>query len=537
MGKLGSIRWRFWGPCALSGLVAFLSFPPAGLWLLALYAWIPALAWVQRHKPTPREAFLGGWLAGTLLHLLFYWWLVHTMQKMSGFPLALAVVVHVVFAVAMGLHQAVALWLVRLTEPKTEPGLAGAFWRALQVGAIWASVEFVLPHLFPWYQGNALFQKPEFTQAADLVGIPGVTIGCLVMSSLGAQRDVRKTDKKFFWPSIAVEVAFVGVWIGYGLMRMAQVDAAPVEKTLHTLVVQGNATIAEKLAEGRARLPMLQRPAKLTRAANLKGVDLVIWPEGTLPFFWVEDPVGPNVPDPPTTPTRAPQILRDVKRDMIKLAAEIHTPLLTGSLRRPDMLWQAEARNSAILFRTDGTQTYYDKKILLPFGEYLPGTSLIPALKESIPGVSHMDPGELSGRMDVAGVKLLVNICYEALYPAFLRAEGSDADVLVNLTNDVWFGPDPAPTDHLMVQTARPVELRRPLVRSTATGITVYVDAAGRAHDPTTLNTEATRRWDVPVKHLDSPYRLWGDAPMWVLAGIVAVWAAIHRKRLTSHAA
>lgn len=534
MAKLGNIRWRFWGPCALSGVVAFLSFPPSGLWLLALYAWIPALAWVERHRPTAREAFLGGWLAGTILHLAFYWWLVHTMQKMSGFPWLAAVLVHSLFATVMGLHQAVALWAVRVTQPAVQPGLVGAFLRALSVGAIWASVEFVLPHLFPWYQGNALFQKPEFSQAADIVGIPGVTLACLVVSSLGAQRDVRKTDKKFFWPSIAVEVAFVGCWLAYGLMRIGQVDAAPVEKTLHTLVVQGNATIAEKLAEGKARLPMLARPEKLTRDADLKGVDLVIWPEGTLPFFWVEDSVAAGEPDPPSKPTRAPPILREVKRRVLKLAADIHTPLLTGSLRRPDMLWKEEAHNSAILFKQDGTQQYYDKKILLPFGEYLPGTTWIPALKESIPGVSHMDPGTLSGRMDVAGVKLLVNICYEALYPAFLRAEGPDAEVLVNLTNDIWFGPDPAPTDHLMVQTARPVELRLPLLRSTATGITVYVDAAGRAHEPTALNTEATRRWDVPVKRLESPYRLWGDAPMWGLTLVMTAWIAWHRKRLTS---
>lgn len=519
------IRWRFWLPCLLSAGLSALSFPPFGLWLLALYAWIPALLWVERDRPMPRDAFLGGWMAGTLLHVIFYWWLIHTMQAMSGFPLPLAVVVHLIFAAAMGLHQGLALLLVRLTvltKPLTLPAI---FLRALGVGAIWASVEFAVPHLFPWYQGNALFTHPQLSQAADIVGIPGVTFCCLVMSSLGAQRQTFKENKPLFWKSIGVELVFVAIWVGYGFARVAQVDAAPTEKVLKTLVVQGNATLAEKLAEGPPRFAMMERPEKLTKAENLADIDLVIWPEGTLPFFWVEDPVGLESAGKPKLPTRSPQILRDMKWRVLRMMDVIQKPLLTGTLRRPDMLWKAEARNSALLFWPDGRIQTYDKKILLPFGEYLPGDSYLPQLKESIPGVSHMDPGELSGRMDVAGVKLLVNICYEALYPAFLRAEGKDADVLVNLTNDIWFGPNPAPTDHLMVQTARPIELRRPLVRSTATGITVYVDAAGRQHEPTELNVQAVRRWQVPVKDLQSPYRLWGDAPMWLMTLAVLAWS------------
>ena len=516
------VRWRTWSPALVSGLLAVLSFPPFGLWPCALIAWLPLLHWLHTAQPSPRDAFRAGWLAGTVLHVAFYWWLVHTMVAMSGFPWLLAFALHVLLAAVMALHQALCLWLVRLLVPTTPTRLGPALLRALAVGTIWAAVEFAVPHLFPWYQGNALFRAPICMQAADIVGIPGVSLICLTVTSLLAQHRQQPTLGAGLRLALGV---FLALWIGYGALRMQQVAAAPVQRTLHTLVVQGNATLAEKLAEGPKRIPMVARPERLTRAAQLRGVDLVIWPEGTLPFFWVEDPVGVESAGKPAQKTRAPQILRDVKWRVLKLERDIQTPLLTGTLRRPDLLWHEEARNSALLLRPDGTQQYYDKRILLPFGEYLPGSSLIPALKESIPGVSHMDPGTLTGRMDVAGVRLLVNICYEALYPAFLRAEGPDADVLVNLTNDIWFGPDPAPTDHLMVQTARPIELRRPLVRSTVTGITVYVDAAGVQHEPTALNVEAVRRWDVPIKDLQSPYRIWGDGPMWLLTAAVLLCA------------
>ena len=533
MAKLASVQWRFWAPAVASACLAMLSFPPFDLWFLAFVAWLPLLLWLPQQNPSPKQAFLAGWLAGSLLHFVFYWWLIHTMQAMSGFPWLLALLVHFVYATAMGLHQGLALWFVRSLVPSAPTSVLRATGRALAVGTIWASVEFAVPYLFPWYQGNAFFRMPIFTQLADVVGIPGVSLACLTVTSLLAQAFARKPFRLQLLAPVAV---ILTLWLGYGQLRIAQVDAAPVQKTLRTLVVQGNATLHEKLAEGLQRLGMLARPERLTRAEDMTDVDIVIWPEGTLPFFWVEDPVGDKVPGKPVQKTRAPQVLRDVKWRVLQLEKVIQRPLLTGSLRRPDMLWTEEARNSAILFRPDGTHQYYDKKILLPFGEYLPGTSVFPALKESIPGVSHMDPGELSGRMDVAGVKLLVNICYEALYPAFLRAEGADADVLVNLTNDIWFGPDPAPTDHLMVQTARPIELRRPLVRSTVTGVTVYVDAAGRMHEPTDLNVESVRRWQVPVKALESPYRLWGDAPMWLLTAGVLAAAVWRRKSLTSQA-
>ncbi len=533
MTKRKPEAWRFWWPAVASAALAILAFPPFDVWPLAFVAWVPLLAWLPRVQPSPRQAFQAGWLAGTLLHLVFYWWLVHTMQAMSGFPWILALILHLIYAAVMGLHQGLALWLVRALVPVAAVGPVRALGRALAMGAIWAAVEFAVPYLFPWYQGNAFFRVPILEQVADIVGIPGVSLLCLAVSSLLAQALAAKPVR---WPLLAPVALILALWLGYGAWRIAQVDAAPVQKTLRTLVVQGNATLHEKLSEGTKRLPMLARPERLTRAEDLTDIDLVIWPEGTLPFFWVEDPVGDKEPGKPAQKTRAPQILRDMKWRVLQLEKTIQRPLLTGSLRRPEMLWREEARNSAILFRPDASLQYYDKKILLPFGEYLPGTSLIPALKESIPGVSHMDPGVLSGQMDVAGVKLLVNICYEALYPAFLRAEGPNAEVLVNLTNDIWFGPDPAPTDHLMVQTARPVELRRPLVRSTATGITVYVDAAGRMHEPTDLNVEAVRRWQVPVKALDSPYRVWGDAPMWLLTAGVVLAAVWRRKSLTSRA-
>lgn len=507
----------------LGGVLTVLAYPPWGWWPLALIAYVPLLTWILRDQPTPRQAAWAGWVQGTILHVSVYWFLVFTMQSMSGFPWALAVGVHLAYSGIMGGHLALFLCLApRWLMPTANPA---PLRNSLALGALYAVIEFAIPFLFPWYLGNAFYRTSTWIQPADLLGVAGVSLlamTCNALISHAWARPIARTRSLFATGALLV------LWWGYGTLRLSEVQSAPIRRTFHTLVVQADATLQEKLSDGRARLPMLDRTVALTRSANLQGIDLIVWPEGALPFFWVVDDVAPGAS---RTATRAPPILRDTKRRVVDLVRTLDKPILFGSLRRLDPMWLQEARNSAFLLRPSGESWVYDKRILLPFGEYLPGTSLVPALKESIPGVSHMDPGTTSGRVDVAGTRLLVNICYEALFPAFLRGEGPDADVFVNLTNDIWFGPQPAPELHLMVQQARAVELRRPLVRSTVTGITAMVDAAGAISGRTELHEQTVRTFEVPVRDIGSLYRTWGDAPMWLLTGGTVLWGWRSRRR------
>lgn len=515
----------------LTAFLGIAAYPPWDLWPLALVAYLPLLAWLLRDRPMPREAAQVGLVAGTLLHLSVYTFLVFTMKAMSGFGAPLAWGIHLIYALAMGLHQALFAWCAQLlTQRALTTSGAALRWAGL-VALLYGAIEFSVPFLFPWHLGNAFFRVPIFMQTADIVGVCGVSILTMAFTALLAQALVQPTMRAKMGVAAGL---LLGLWLGYGALRLQQVQAAPVRKVLHTALVQANATIAEKLVEGKKRLPMLDRAIDLTRALDRHDLDLVIWPEGALPFFYPTDAVGEGAKAEAGQPTRAPRILRDTKKRVLDLVREIDRPILFGTLRRPDRMWIQEVRNSAILAWPDGRSQFYDKRILLPFGEYLPGTSLFPSLKEAIPGVSNMDPGEVSGLMKIGEVKLLTNICYEALFPAFLRREAGDADLLVNLTNDIWFGPDPAPTLHLMVQQARAVELRRPLLRSTVTGITVHVDAAGAMHEPTPLFEATTRRYDAQVRDIGSPYRWWGDGPMWLLSGLCAAFVALTWRRRRS---
>jgi len=220
---------------------------------------------------------------------------------------------------------------------------------------------------------------------------------------------------------------------------------------------------------------------------------------------------------------------------LLAFAKGLPVPLLTGSLRHRDVLWRDAGHNSALLLGADGQHWAYDKRILLAFGEYLPGTGLFPQLKGAIEGISEFAPGTTSGLVQLGRAKVLVNICYEALFAEFLRGELGDAQVLVNLTNDLWFGPAPAGELHLMVQQARAVELRRPLLRSTVTGITAWTDAAGRILGETQVGETKAVRAEVKLAELGSPYLLWGNGPLWLATLGCVGWLVLRWRRQKEH--
>ncbi len=500
-----------------SGLLLWAMYPLLGLWPLVWLSYAPLLAWIERDRPRPRQALLVGWVVGTVLHAGVFSFLAFTLREMSGMPDAVGWLVVLGHAVGVGLHQAVfAALLAATVEPRR-----GAVLRAAQTGILLAVCEFALPWLFRWYLGNALFRQPLWLQLADVVGVIGVSAAAVAVTALLVRAWLDRS-----WRPLLAAVILLGVWSGYGAWRMSQVDAAPATGRFAAVLVQHNATLDEKRAQvAGKRLAMLDRLEQLTtqaeRDGRLRNVDAVIWPEGAYPLFWVADDVTPGAPK---VPSKASKAALQGKARLLEFVRQLPVPLLTGALRHDDLLFRDSGHNSALLLDSSGQRWLYDKRILLAFGEYLPGTALFPQLKGAIEGISEFAPGAISGLVQLGRARVLVNICYEALFAAFLRDEVGDAQVLINLTNDLWFGPPPSGELHLMVQMVRAIELRRPFVRSTVTGISAYTDAAGRILGETPVGQTAVLRADVKLAELGSPYRFWGDAPLWLATVGCVLW-------------
>jgi len=195
-------------------------------------------------------------------------------------------------------------------------------------------------------------------------------------------------------------------------------------------------------------------------------------------------------------------------------------PLVFGTLRKQGGI----SRNTAVVALPDGSYSLYDKRFLVPFGEHIPLADWIPVLRNRVAGMSHLKAGEAPPLVELAGLTAHLSICYEAIFPQAVARDAVGADLLLNLTNDEWFGPVGAPEMHLMAQTFRAIENRRPLVRVTNTGISAWVDLRGRVQARSPLNVATQGQWQVP---LAASWSLFALAPWAVTVGLWLVGLAL----------
>jgi apolipoprotein N-acyltransferase len=165
------------------------------------------------------------------------------------------------------------------------------------------------------------------------------------------------------------------------------------------------------------------------------------------------------------------------------------------------------------LLAPDGrTAAYYDKVILVPFGEYVPLQRLLFFVDRMVEGLAPFGSGDPPHALQLDRRRLGVLICYEAIFPSLARTLVADgADVLVNITNDAWFGATSAPYQHLAMASLRAVENRVPLLRAANTGISAVVRPDGTIQNATDLFEPAVRVADLAWPAVETVYRRFGD--------------------------
>jgi apolipoprotein N-acyltransferase len=187
--------------------------------------------------------------------------------------------------------------------------------------------------------------------------------------------------------------------------------------------------------------------------------------------------------------------------------------------------------NSAYLVSPQGKILgKYDKVHLVPFGEYVPLKRFLPFIDKLVEQVGDFRPGHKGHTLAWADRRVGLLICYESIFPELARATvRNGADLLVNITNDAWFGRTSAAFQHFSMAVFRAVENRRCLARAANTGISGYIDANGRIRHTTGLYKEAVAVRPVALLKIASFYSRWGDWPLWILTlGLTAI--AIKRR-------
>ncbi len=190
--------------------------------------------------------------------------------------------------------------------------------------------------------------------------------------------------------------------------------------------------------------------------------------------------------------------------------------------------------NSALITDLAGeVRGRYDKQYLLGFGEYLPFGETFPILYEWSPNSGRFTPGMSLSPLPLGAHRVATVICYEDIIPAFVNSvmRTEPSQLIVNITNDAWFGDSTEPWIHLALAKGRAVEHRRYLVRSTNSGVSAIVDPVGRVVAHTGTFREAALRAEVAWLDGRTPYELWGDLPWWLGAAASLLAAFLKKMR------
>ncbi len=512
-------RARPYAWLVLSAVLMFLGFAGFGVWPLGFIGIVPALYVFdprQTHggfdRPGGARFFRRALFWGYVAEAGGFYWLVDTLLEFSGFPFVVCVLFGSIFFLYQGLQFVI---IAALTARAQRHGFA----TAAALPAAYLATEHAFPMLFEHYYGNATHPVPLLMQVADLGGPMMCTL--LFALTAGAIYDVifaRLRAAPLPRASVAAAAAYLLFAIVYGAYRLHEVpQRAEGADTLDIGVVQADIGLAEKWAdpEGGVRVH-----AELTRQLEAEGpLDLVVWPESAVSYFLpyaIEDldHWGPA----------RPLGLRDAR-----------SPLLFGALRarRRGGGERPVEHNTAFLADAEGRILgAYDKIYLLAFGEFLPFGDTFPWMYEVSPMSGRFSPGESVEPVVLGEHRIGVLICYEDIVSSFVRrvVREGHPDVLVNVTNDSWFGDTHEPWVHLALARFRAIEHRRWLVRATNTGVSALIDPLGRVVAQThTFEPETLRGRVAMLRGGETLYDALGPWPGYV--SLLAIVAMVWRRR------
>jgi len=180
--------------------------------------------------------------------------------------------------------------------------------------------------------------------------------------------------------------------------------------------------------------------------------------------------------------------------------------------------------NSMLLL--DKTEQFYDKRHLVPFGEYTPLASMLAPLANilAIP-MSTLSSGGLDQDIfTFKSFKLIPIICYESAYSSLIKTNNDDYSVIVNLSNDSWFGNSFAPHQHLQITQVRAIEFQRNLLRAANTGISAHINKHGVIIEKLNYNTSGVIQSDIIATKGSTPFSRFGDYPVLMLIFIVIIF-------------
>lgn len=484
-----------WLAAALLGALAVAGFAPLGVFVLPVLS-LAGLFWLARDA-APKRAFLLGWSFGLGLFLVGVSWVFVSLSTYGGMPAPVAALATLLFCAFIALFPALALVLATaLTAPGWRRGL-------LALPAAWALGEWLRGWFFTGFPWLALgySQAPDSPLAgyAPILGVYGVSVLAAVSAGLLTWGFVVSKGKH----RLALLTVFAALWLsGLALQQVAW--TRPVAEPVSVSLLQGN--IGQDL-----KFRPEQRQATLThyaRAVLASEARLIVLPETALPLF-----------------------RSAVPQDYLTILGE-HARARGGDV----VLGMPEDDGPVLYYNSVFTlgsapESRYRKVHLVPFGEFVPhgfrwavDLMAIP-LGDFARGAPNQPPLAAGGQL------LAVNICYEDAFGEERIAAARNATLLVNLSNDAWFGASLAPWQHLQIGAMRSLEAGRWQLRANNTGITAILDHQGRPRAQLAPFVAGTLNGEAQGRIGDTPYLRLGNYPALALMWGLLAMTLLARRR------
>lgn len=442
-----------------------------------------------------KDALIIGWLFGFGCFASGVYWVYHSLNIYGEANSLIALLLTTIFVAFLAVFYCLFVWIAWLLKQKLQ-SLYWFFYLAL----FWGGFEWFRSWLFsgfPWLL-SATSQVDGFLNGwFALVGVYGT--GALVMlfsASIVAFVQVKQRKEKIIIAAVLFLLSGFSFWLKNHLW------VEPLPRPIKVALVQGNIEQSLKFKPG-----VLQKSLQQYMEMSLKHLDsdVIIWPETAISTF-------------------SDRIDGWFSRWQ-KWFSESHTQLLSGIFRRENV--KSEIYYNSLVDLTNPAQ-YYDKRHLVPFGEYIPFRSLLAFVAQymQIP-MSDLQPGKArQPLMPIAGYKAGISICFEDAYSSLFSYPQASPNLFVNISNDAWFGNTSAPWQHLQIARVRSLEYQKPMLRITNNGVSAIINRDGKVLRQSRQFIKQVLVGEItPVKG-QTPYERWQNLPLMLLfavAGMVLV--------------
>jgi apolipoprotein N-acyltransferase len=448
----------------LTGILLVASFPRINQGYLAWVAWIPLIAFVFYSKSSAR-AFVGGFIAAVIEYFALLIWIPPVLERYGGLSKILAWVAYGLLVSLLACYPAVCCAVTKRLI------IRGGSTFLLLFPAIWVLSEFAqsvsplggLPWLLAGYSQTSYL---PIIQIADITGVYGISF-LLLWTNTAIAFFYLRTPRRTAYATAFVAVIVFAASLLYGTYSLRRWGG--IQPEYHAAMLQGNISfddseemLIDKFQKGYRRMAdRLKSPA-----------DLLILPESPTPLLFQYD--------------------TSYRRELANLAARYPLGLIFNNIDYRE--WGGEKRyfNSAYFLDRDGTlKGIYDKMHLVPFGEYIPYKHLFSFMETITKDVGEFHAGQDFRIIEVGNHPSNAIICFEAVFPSLVRRFAEKgSQLIINLTNDGWYGRSVAPYQHLGIARWRAVENRRYMLRATNSGFSAVIEPTGNIQSSTRLMQE-----------------------------------------------